>query len=156
MLFGYPVPVRLNHGNPRYSPHAMWDERISALRAFADAISRRDVEATLAVCHPEVEFPSLMAQLQASPYRGYAGIRRYFRDVDADWEEWWIEVEQVVPAPDGRMVMVMSTHMRGRGSGLPFVEHLANVWEFKDEKLWRATLHRDPAEALRAIGVAQR
>jgi hypothetical protein len=24
------------------------------------------------------------------------------------------------------------------------------VWEFKDEKLWRATLYRDPADALRA------
>ena len=59
-------------------------------------------------------------------------------------------------APDGRVVIVMSTHMRGRGSGLPFAEHLANVWEFKDEKLRRATLYRDPAEALRAIGAAPR
>ena len=64
----------------------MWDERISAVRAFADAITQRDVEGALAVCHPEVEFYSLMAQLQASPYKGFAGIRRYFRDVDADWE----------------------------------------------------------------------
>jgi ketosteroid isomerase-like protein len=40
--------------------------------------------------------------------------------------------------------------MRGRGSGLPFAQRVANVWEFKDEKLWRATLYRDPAEALRA------
>ena len=40
--------------------------------------------------------------------------------------------------------------MRGKGSGLPFVQRVANLWEFKDEKLWRATLYRDPAEALRA------
>jgi ketosteroid isomerase-like protein len=51
-------------------------------------------------------------------------------------------------------VIVMSTHMRGKGSGLPFAQQLANVWEFKDEKLWRATLYRDPADALRATAAS--
>jgi ketosteroid isomerase-like protein len=129
----------------------MWDERIRLVRAFADAITERDVEAALEVCHPDIEFPSLMAQLDATPYSGYAGIRRYFRDIDATWEEWRIEVEQLLSAPDGRVVIVMSTHMRGKESGLPLAQRVANVWEFRDEKLWRATLHRDPAEAVRAI-----
>jgi len=102
------------------------------------------------LCHPEIEFFSLLAQLEASPYRGFAGIRRYFKDIDATWEEWRVDVERLLSAPDGRVVIVMSTHMRGRGSGLPFAERVANLWEFKDEKLWRATLYRDPADAPRA------
>ena len=56
-------------------------------------------------------------------------------------------------APDGRVVIVMSTHMRGSGSGLPFAQRVANLWEFKDEKLWRATLYRDPDDALLAAGL---
>jgi ketosteroid isomerase-like protein len=128
----------------------MWDERISVVRGFADAITERDLDAALELCHPEIEFYSLLAQLEARPYRGYAGIRRYFREVDATWDEWRVEVEQLVPAPDGRVVIVMSTHMRGKESGLPFAQRVANLWEFKDEKLWRATLYRDPADALRA------
>lgn len=129
----------------------MWDERIRRVRAFADAITERDVEAALEVCHPEIEFSSLMAQLDARPYTGHAGIRRYFREIDATWEEWRVEVEELLPAPDGRVVIVMSTHMRGKESGLPLTQRIANVWGFKDEKLWRASLHRDPADALRAI-----
>lgn len=121
------------------------------VRGFADAINERDLEAALELCHPEIEFFSLLAQLEAAPYRGFAGIRRYFREIDATWEEWRVDVEQLVSAPDGRVVIVMSTHMRGKGSGLPFAQRLADVWEFKDEKLWRATLYRDPAEALEAI-----
>ena len=136
----------------RYSPDGMRDERITVVRAFADAITERDVEAALELCHPEIEFFSLLAQLEASPYRGFAGIRRYFKDIDATWEEWRVEVEQLVSGPDGCFVIVMSTHMRGKGSGLPFAERVANLWEFKDEKLWRATLYRDPADALRATG----
>jgi ketosteroid isomerase-like protein len=121
-------------------------ERFSVVRAFADAITERDVEAAVALCHPEIEFFSLMAQLEARPYRGFAGIRRYFSEIDATWEEWRVDVEQLVSTPDGRVVIVMSTHMRGTGSGLPLAERVANVWEFKDEKLWRATLYRDPDE----------
>ncbi len=87
---------------------------MSLVRAFADAITDRDVEWALELCHPEVEFFSLTAQLEASPYRGYAGIRKYFKDVDATWEEWRLEVEQLLCAPDGQVVIVMSTHMRGK------------------------------------------
>jgi ketosteroid isomerase-like protein len=131
----------------------MWEERIGLVRAFADAITERDLEAALELCHPEIEFFSLMAQLDARPFRGFAGIRRYFRDVDATWDEWRVDVERLLAAPDGRVVIVMSTHMRGKGSGLPLAQRVANIWEFKDEKLWRATMYRDPADALRAIEV---
>jgi ketosteroid isomerase-like protein len=129
----------------------MWEERISLVGAFADAITERDLDAAVELCHPEIEFFSLLAQLEARPYRGFAGIRRYFSDVDSTWAEWRVEVEQLIATPDGRVVIVMSTHMRGRGSELPFAERVANVWEFKDEKLWRATLYRDPADALKAM-----
>jgi ketosteroid isomerase-like protein len=129
----------------------MWDERIGLVRSFADAITARDLDAALEVCHPEVEFYSLMAQLDARPYSGHGGIRRYFQEIDATWEEWRVVVEQLTPAPDGRVVIVMSTHMRGKESGVPFTQRIANLWEFKDEKLLRATLYRDPADAMRAI-----
>jgi ketosteroid isomerase-like protein len=134
----------------------MWDEHPSVVRAFADAITERDVDAALELCHPEIEFFSLMAQLEASPYRGFGGIRRYFSDIDTTWEEWRVEVEQLLSAPDGRVVIVMSTRVRGKGSGLPYAQRVANVWEFKHEKLWRATMYRDPADAVRATRTAPR
>jgi ketosteroid isomerase-like protein len=134
----------------------MWNERIRVVQGFADAITERDLEAALDLCHPEIEFFSLMAQLEASPYRGFAGIRRYFKEIDATWEEWRVEVEQLSATPDGRVVIVISTHMLGVGSGLPFAQRVANVWEFRDEKLWRATLYRDPVDALRATTAPRR
>ena len=128
----------------------MHPDRTSLVRAFADSITDRDVDAALAVCHADVAFPSLMAQLDDRPYAGHDGIRRYFADIEATWDEWRVEVEQLVQASDGTVVIVMRTHMRGRESGLPFAEHVANLWEFREELLWRATLYRDPADALRA------
>ena len=132
----------------------MWEERIDFVRGFADAITDRDVEAGLALCHEDVQFFSLMAQLEARTYRGHAGIARYFEDVASAWDEWRIDVERVEAAPDGRVVIVMSTHMCGKGSGIPLTEHVAHVWEFKDEKLWRSNLYRDPDEALAVAGLS--
>ena len=65
----------------------MHPDRTSLVQAFADAITKRDVDAALAVCHPDVAFPSLMAQLDDRPYTGHDGIRRYFADIDATWDE---------------------------------------------------------------------
>jgi ketosteroid isomerase-like protein len=109
----------------------VWDARIETVRGFADAITERDVDAGLALCHEAVEFFSLMAQLEARTYRGHSGITRYFEDVAATWDE--------------------STHMCRKGSGIPLTERAAHVWEFNDEKLWRARLYRDPAEALAVL-----
>jgi hypothetical protein len=76
-----------------------------------------------------------MAQLDARPYSGYVAGRG----------------RAALPASDGRVVIIMSTHMRGRGSGLPLVQRVANVREFRDDRLWRATLHPDSEDAVRAI-----
>jgi len=111
----------------------MWEERINTVQAFADVITERDVEAALELCHPEIEFFSLMAQLEARTYRGHSGITRYFEDVESTWDEWRVDAERIEAAPDGRVVIVMSTHMCGKGSGIPLTERVAHVWEFKDE-----------------------
>jgi hypothetical protein len=48
----------------------IWDERISVVRVFADAMTERGVEAALYLRYPEIEFFSLLAQLEASPIAG--------------------------------------------------------------------------------------
>jgi hypothetical protein len=44
----------------------MWDEHIGVVQAFADATTEGNLEAALERCHPEIEFFSLMAQLEAT------------------------------------------------------------------------------------------
>jgi ketosteroid isomerase-like protein len=97
----------------------MWDERVSTVRRFTDAVTARDIDAALEFCHPEIEFFSLLAQLEASPYRGFAGIRRYFKDVDAAWDEWRVEVEQLFSAPRSRSPAPATSSTRDRATARP-------------------------------------
>lgn len=121
------------------------------VRGFADSITRGDLDAALEVCHPEVEFLSVLA-VDGKAYLGHDGIRQYFEDVTSAWDEWTVEVHRTGDLPDGRVVIEMTMHARGRESGLPIAVFAAHVWTLKDGKLLRNQPFRQPEEALREVG----
>ena len=119
---------------------------------FADAVTSGDVEAGVALCHPEIEFNSVLG-ISGRAYLGHAGMRQYFDDVASAWREWTVEVEQVTEAADGRVAIVMTMHARGKGSGASLAERTAHIWNLTDGKLWRNQPYREPDEALRVLGL---
>jgi uncharacterized protein len=123
-----------------------------AVRLFAEAVTRGDPEAAVAVSDPEIEFLSVLA-VSGRAYNGHDGVRQYFADVATAWAEWRVEVHLVAGAPDGRVVIVMTMHFRGKESGAAFADQTAHVWTIRDGKLLRNEPYREPEEALRAVGV---
>jgi ketosteroid isomerase-like protein len=130
----------------------MDSEGEDAARRFADAITRGDRELALAVCHPEIELNSMLG-ISGRAYHGHEGIHEYFEDVASAWEHWTVEVERVVEAADGRVVIVMTMHARGRGSGATLAGRTAHIWTVRDGRLLRNELYRDPEQALRDVGL---
>jgi ketosteroid isomerase-like protein len=123
------------------------------VRGFADAINRGDLEAAIALCDPDIEFLSVLA-VSGRAYKGHAGVRQYFDDVSSVWDEWRVEVHRVATAPDGRVVIVMTMHWRGKESGTALAEQTAHIWTVENGRLKRNEPYREPAEALRAVGLA--
>jgi ketosteroid isomerase-like protein len=131
-------------------PRSAGEETVAAL---SDAITRRDPDAAVALCDPEVEFLSMLA-VSGRRYLGHEGIRQYFRDVQSAWEEWRVEVHRTVAAPDGRVAIVMTMHVRGLGSGAELSERTGHVWTLRDGLLLRNEPYRDSDEALREVGAS--
>jgi ketosteroid isomerase-like protein len=125
----------------------------AAARRFAEAITRGDREASLAVCDPEIEFVSTLG-ISGRAYLGHDGIREYYDDIESAWAEWQVDVERIAEGKDGRVAIVMTMHARGKGSGAGVTERMAHVWTVRDGRLIRNELHRDPDEALRELGLA--
>jgi len=124
-----------------------------AARWFAVAITRGDRDSALAVCHPEIRLDSMLG-ISGHAYHGHDGIHEYFDDVESAWEHWTVEVERVVEAADGRVVIVMTMHARGRGSGLTLAGRTAHIWTLSDGKLLRNQLYRNPEQALEDVGLS--
>src|SRR5687767_258999 len=131
---------------------AMPTQGEQAALGFAEAITTGDREAALDVCHPEIEFASMLG-IGGRTYLGHDGIREYFADIESAWDRWKVEVERAVEGPDGRVAIVMTMHARGQGSGLPLAERTAHIWTLRDGRLARNQLYRDPELALRDVGV---
>jgi ketosteroid isomerase-like protein len=122
------------------------------VRRFAETITAGDLEGAIAVCHPEIEFLSVLA-VSGRRYHGHDGIRDYFDDIASAWAEWRVEVDDIVAGPDGRVAIVMSMHVRGKGSGAILSARTDHVWTLKDGKLFRNQPFREPGAALRELGV---
>lgn len=130
----------------------MSSEGEAAARLFADAVTRGDRAAAVALCHPEVEFNSVLG-ISGRGYLGHDGIREYFDDVEAAWRDWTVEVERVAEGADGRVVIVMTMHARGKGSGASLSERTAHIWTLKDGKLLSNEPYREPKRALEDLGL---
>ena len=125
------------------------------VRAFAEAVTAGDVEAAVAVCHPEIEFLSVLA-VSGRAYLGHSGIREYFEDIASAWAEWRVEVHRIAAGADGRVAIVMTMHVRGKESGAVLSERTDHVWTLRDGLLQRNEPYREPGEALRALGLEPR
>jgi ketosteroid isomerase-like protein len=131
----------------------MKSETERPVRLFAEAVTRGDAEAAVGVCDPEIEFLSVLA-VSGRAYHGHDGVRQYFADVAHVWSEWRVEVHRIVTAPDGRVVIAMTMHFRGKESGAAFSDQTAHIWTLRDGKLLRNEPYREPDEALRAAGAS--
>jgi ketosteroid isomerase-like protein len=124
----------------------------AAALGFAHAITSNDRDAGLAVCHPEIEFQSMLG-IGGRSYLGHGGIREYYDDIEAAWAEWRVAVERVDEAADGRVVVVMTMHARGKGSGVEVEDRTAHIWTCRDGRLLRNELYREPEQAVRMLGL---
>jgi ketosteroid isomerase-like protein len=123
------------------------DPRAAPVLTFANAISRGDLATALEVCHPEIEFLSVLA-VSGRAYLGHDGVRQYFEDVGSAWAEWRVEVHSVEPVLDGRVEITMTMHFRGKESGAMLSEETAHIWTLRDGLL----LRNEPIRVTRGSG----
>jgi hypothetical protein len=107
-----------------------------------------------AYCDPAIELESPFSSVVGEPYRGYAGIEQWMRDVDEQFAEWQVRVEDMRAV--GHMVITIgSVQVRGRASGIAFDRPMAWVSVFgEDHRVTRLRIYLDVEEALRDVGLS--
>ena len=133
----------------------MSTEGIELIQQACDAFNRRDLDGLLALCDPDVEFVSYLAQVEGGePYRGLDGVRHWWERLLAVFPDFGLEVEQARDL-GGRGIARFRTHARGVESAAPMEQTVWSVGEYHHGKIigWHFFATED--EALEAAGLSE-
>ena len=93
------------------------------------------------------------ARMAESRYHGIDGIRRFLSEWLEVWGDYEIEIDQVLLAPDGRVVSLIRHHGKGRQSGVPLDLEMAQIATLRDGRFVRFDNYDNRADALKAAGI---
>ena len=136
----------------------MSEDDAEVIRALAELWNsgERRVERLAQYLDPAIRLESPLSSLSGEPYRGYAGVERWARDLDDQFSEWVITVEELSTVDD-RVLTSGKINARGRASGLTLEFTAASVSHFTgDHRVARIYIYSDVEEALKAVGRASR
>ncbi|MFL5885576.1 MAG: nuclear transport factor 2 family protein [Thermoleophilaceae bacterium] len=85
-------------------------------------------------------------------YVGHDGYQRWLDDWSAAWDEWHIEVEDVLDAGDAVLVLIHHT-ARGHASGMDLDSHDGMLWHIRDGKSVALDYYTGRERALAAAGL---
>jgi ketosteroid isomerase-like protein len=128
-------------------------ETIDFAHRFFGALDRRDETTLLELIHPDVEFTSLIQEVEGR-FRGHEGFRAYLRELFATFPDWRIDVEEIRDIGENAVVKV---HARasGVGSGVPIKLTDWQALTVRDGKAAWWAFFRTETEALEAVGRAE-
>ena len=124
-------------------------------RAIAEGVNRRVLTKLQANCTDDFENTSSFTAAAGKTYRGREGWAAYLADVDAAWEEFRVELEEILGVGADTVVAAVRVRALGRESHLPIDEKAFSVAQFRDGKAIRAHTYPHRPEALRAAGLPE-
>ena len=131
-------------------------ENVEIVRALIGLWNTRDRGAlarSLAdYCDPAIELEGPLSSVIGEPYRGYAGIERWMSDLDEQFAEWRISIDDMRQEAD-QVIAVVAVNATGRASDIALHFPSAAVAEFgHDHRVTRVRIYSDVDEALKAVG----
>ena len=89
-------------------------ENVEAMYALVDRWNTGERDLVADYCDPTFELQSPFSSVVGEPYRGYAGIEQWAPDVDEQFAEWHISLDEVRQIRQPVIASVAST-----GGGVP-------------------------------------
>ena len=131
-------------------------ESVEIVRQGWDAWLRGDMSALFRTFDPEIVWDtSHFRDWPESAYYGIEGVERFLSEWLDVWDDYEAGFEEILAAPDGRVVSLVWHRGKGRNSGLPMEMEMAQIATVRDGKVTRLDNYDDRAEALEAAGLTE-
>jgi ketosteroid isomerase-like protein len=120
-----------------------------------DAIVAARQEAVGELLTPDFECVFVRADVGRSTYPGVDGLRAAWLDWLEPWDSYHAEIEDVIDAGAGRVVVLTRDHARPKGASAEVDFLGAPIWTVRDGKIARIEFYFNRAEGLAAAGLAE-
>jgi ketosteroid isomerase-like protein len=132
----------------------MSEENVKTLKRVIEAYNRRDIEPLLEAADPEVEWYPFTAQVEGDEaYHGHEGIRQWWANIDAAFEEFEATVGEVHDLDDTAVAL---GRLRARfRSGVSLDTEIGWVVRFRNGLGVWGRAYQTHAEALEAAGLSE-
>src|SRR3954447_20331049 len=130
---------------------------VEVVRSVYEAAARRDAAAVLALYDPQVELDNSALEVVGwggRVYRGHEEMRRFFREWHDAWEEVDYDFDDLIEAPGGHVISIVTRRARGRASGADVTLQLALLWTVREERVVRVVWFSSREDALAAAETA--
>jgi ketosteroid isomerase-like protein len=132
----------------------MSQENVRLYRRGIDAFNRRDLDAFLALAHPDVVGVSRVLAVEGGTYHGHDGTREWWNNLLGVFPAFRIEIVSVRDA--GHLtVSELSNRAHGEESAAPLEESVWQVSEWRDGQVVRWQIYENERDALQAAGLQE-
>jgi ketosteroid isomerase-like protein len=132
----------------------MSEENVEALRAVYEAINRGDWDGAFRDMHPDFELTTPPQSPNPGTYRGREECQEFLQDGLAAFEASTVEPEEFFESGN-RMVAVVNTRVRPKGSSAEIQNRNGHLWAIRDDKFLSLRFFPNPEDALEAAGLRE-
>jgi ketosteroid isomerase-like protein len=128
------------------------DDDVRVVCGTHEAFQSRDLDAFLGYMDPEVDFRSLVLEVEGA-YHGHEGVRSWWENVLAVFPDGSPYVKEVREVGD-RVVARVQAEGRGTGSGIALERDIWQVAEVRGGRITLSAFFRTEQEALEAAALS--
>jgi ketosteroid isomerase-like protein len=130
-------------------------ETVELAMLLIDASNPRDVETVIALSDPEcVLYPAIESETEGRrTYRGHAGLRQYYRDLNQFTEDSRVEVSEARDLGD--QVLVLGRISMTFASGVELDHEAGAIFTWRNGKCIEAATWLSHAQAIEAAGLSE-
>jgi ketosteroid isomerase-like protein len=133
----------------------MSQENVEIVMKGFEAFARGDLGTMKNALDPEVEIVTEPDMPDQEVLRGHEGFASYLEDIAERWDDFRIDIDEIVDAGD-EVVVIGSQCGVGKRSGIELDEWpFAGVYEIEGGTVTRVRLFHSRAEALDAAGLSE-
>jgi ketosteroid isomerase-like protein len=132
----------------------MSQENVEIVRRIYEGTSAR-LEAPRELFSPDYEADASDVAPDFGVLRGFDAIQEAFRPYWETFDDFRVEIEEVVHADEKQVITRVRDGGRMKGSDSEVWNRFFHVWTFADGKVARFSIHSDRRRALEAVGLSE-